>query len=75
MDPVNIPVASSIMDLTHVFPELGMLANAMGEEWVPGLDILVEKFLQEEIEEENHGKWWTLIKFAFTDSFNYKNNE
>ena len=42
-----------MMDLTHVFPELGMLAKAMGEEWVPGLDILVEKFLQEMIEEND----------------------
>ena len=42
MDPVNIPVISSMMDLTQVFPELGMLARAIGLECVPGLDNLVE---------------------------------
>ena len=56
IDPVNIPVVSSMMDLTQVFPELGMLAKAIGEECVPGRDSFVEKFLQDEIEDENQGK-------------------
>ena len=42
MEPVNIPVISSMMDLTQVLPELGMLARATGLVWVPGLDNLVE---------------------------------
>ena len=44
IDPVNMPVASSMMDLTHVLPELGMLTRAMGEEWVKGMDKVMEKF-------------------------------
>ena len=44
IDPVNMPVASSMIDLTHVLPELGMLARAMGEEWVNGTDKVMEKF-------------------------------
>ena len=44
IDPVNMPVASSTIDLTHVLPELGMLARAMGEEWGKGMDKVMEKF-------------------------------
>ena len=44
MDPVNIPVISSMMDLTQVFPELGMLAKAIGEENVEFVESLMERF-------------------------------
>ena len=56
IDPVNMPVASSMMDL---LPELGMLARAMGEEWVKGMDKVVEKFWHVRIEELSHGKCLT----------------
>ena len=37
-----MPVASSMMDLTQVFPELGMLTRAIGEENVEFVENLIE---------------------------------
>ena len=44
MDPVKMPVASSMMALTQVFPELGMLAKAIGEENVKFVVNLMDRF-------------------------------
>ena len=59
IDPVNMPVASSMIDLTHVLPELGMLERAMGEEGVKGMDKVVEKFWHVRFEELSQGKCLT----------------
>ena len=60
MDPVKIPVASSMIDLTQVFPELGMLAKAIGEENVKFVGNLMERFWHTELEESLQGKCLTL---------------
>ena len=39
-----MPVASSMMALTQVFPELGMLAKAIGEENVKFVVNLMDRF-------------------------------
>ena len=59
IDPVNMPVASSTIDLTHVLPELGMLERAMGEKGVKGMDKVVEKFWHVRFEELSQGKCLT----------------
>ena len=56
-----MPVASSMMDLTQVFPELGMLAKAIGEENVEFVENLMERFWHTELEEFIQGKCLTLI--------------
>ena len=50
MDPVKMPVASSMMALTQVFPELGMLAKAIGEGKVKFVGNLMERFWHIELE-------------------------
>ena len=55
-----MPVASSIMDLTQVFPELGMLTKAIGEENVEFVENLMERFWDTELEQFIQGKCLTL---------------